>query len=67
MKKEIPYCVKHRDGWCALFDQRKTAYRDSVETRCGYFVVLPFAIERHDPTCEECVNKLTEQNKQSHA
>ena len=47
-------CVRSRDGWCALRDQRQTTYRDSMETRCGMFVTLPWGIERRTPDCVEC-------------
>ena len=47
-------CVRSRDGWCALRDKRKTAYSDSVETRCGMFVALPWGIERRQPDCPDC-------------
>lgn len=50
----VVVCVRSRDGWCALRDQRKTAYRDNVETRCGMVVTLPWGIDRREPDCIEC-------------
>ena len=68
--QRIVSCVRSRDGWCALRDQRQTSYRDSMETRCGMVVALPWGIERRTPDCEECRNagkqlttKLSEQEE----
>lgn len=52
--QRIVMCVRHRTGWCALRDQRRTAYRDSMETKCGYVVTLPWGIERREPDCADC-------------
>lgn len=52
--EQVVSCVRSRNGWCALRDQRQTTYRDSMETRCGMFVTLPWGIERRTPDCEEC-------------
>ena len=52
--KKTLWCVRSRDGWCVLRDQRKTVYRDSVETKCGYVVTLPWGIEQREPDCIEC-------------
>jgi len=50
----IVVCVRSRDGWCALRDQRKTAYSDHVQTRCGMVVTLPWGIGRRQPDCPDC-------------
>ncbi len=50
----VVVCVHSRDGWCVLRDQRKTAYSDNVETKCGMVVTLPWGIERRQPDCIEC-------------
>jgi hypothetical protein len=33
-------------------------YRDSVKTACGYFVIATGGIERREPSCPECLEKL---------
>ena len=57
------WCVMWRDEvgqrqWCVLKDQRAHAYRDSMETACDHFVVLPWGIEKRLPTCAECAHVL---------
>lgn len=54
MNKE-PVCVQHREGWCILKDQRRTAYKDDMRTKCGNVVIYPLGIERRESNCEECL------------
>jgi len=49
------WCVRHRNGWCAVFDGRcpsEDAWE--VPTKCDHFIHLPWACEKRVPTCEEC-------------
>ena len=49
------WCAKHRDGWCAIKPNRKPPDDiDQVATRCGYFICLPWGLEKREPTCSEC-------------
>lgn len=51
------WCVEHREGTCAVKSGRKPSESaDSVETKCGKFVILPFGYEKAEPTCEECAS-----------
>lgn len=63
-KSRAVQCVHWRDretkaeGWCALrrglgkHDENRGT--DSVETKCGLFVIAPGRFEKRVPTCEEC-------------
>lgn len=53
--------LSHTDVWCACLRQPKKhpkKYRDSIATKCGYYVTLPIGIEDREPTCEDCLEKL---------
>lgn len=53
------WCVKHREGWCAVKGNRRFAEdADSVPTLCGHFVIFPGGIKRGEPDCPECLTKL---------
>lgn len=50
------WSVRHRDGWCAIRDNRDHGQRaTSVPTACGMFVTLPWGQEQRDPDCPTCV------------
>lgn len=49
------WCAKHRDGWCAIKPNRQPPEDVfQVETRCGYFIFLPWDFADREPTCREC-------------
>ena len=52
-----PWCVEHRDGWCAMMQQHgpRDINAMSVETCCKHWVTLPFGRERRKPTCPDCL------------
>ena len=53
------WCVKHKDGWCAVKDGKKPDEREtSVPVKCDHFVILPLGMERREPTCPECLKLL---------
>lgn len=49
------WCVRHRDGWCILKNQRNPRYKDHQRTLCQYVVTLPLGIEKRRPTCPDCL------------
>lgn len=49
--------VRHRGGWCAT-RRKRARYSDSVPTVCGFYVALPWGVERREPDCQECVQRL---------
>ncbi len=57
----LPFVVRHKDGWCEKADQTATPeYADNIRTKCGWVVVLPFAIARREPTCHECTHGVAD-------
>lgn len=53
------WCVKHRDGWCAVEPDEEPAEGSwSVPTVCGYYVTLPGGYDRREPDCDECLAAL---------
>lgn len=56
--KLLPLCVASRERWCICKDQETKSETESVPTLCGYFIALPWGIERHESTCPECIEKL---------
>lgn len=55
----LPWCVQHRDGWCAVkTGMRPAEAAASVQTKCGHFVVLPMGAEQTDPDCPDCIAAL---------
>lgn len=63
MSDKAANCVRSRDGWCARLDQRRTDYADSVETKCGYVVTLPWGVERRVPDCQECRKEIADERR----
>lgn len=60
MKMKV-WCVKHRDGWCAVRNNSKPHEGvSSVPTKCNMFVILPLGIQRRMPTCFDCKKVLNE-------
>lgn len=59
-----PVCVRHRDGWCATYYKKveRAEGAFSVRTVCNHYVMLPWGVERRDPTCEECKKQLSDRN-----
>jgi hypothetical protein len=53
------WCVMARDKkWCATKSgERPVDTATSVPTRCGFFVILPWGIERRNPTCVDCKSR----------
>lgn len=51
-----PWCIKHKEGWCAVLDQAKKPEDNgtTIQTLCAHFVLMPFGIERRVPTCVDC-------------
>lgn len=50
------WCVKHRDGWCAVegnYEPEEGSW--SVPTVCGYGVTLPFGYDHRAPDCTDCL------------
>lgn len=49
------WCVRHRDGWCAVDGDYEPAEGSwSVPTVCGYGVTLPYGYQHREPTCPDC-------------
>ena len=49
------WCVRHKDGWCAVDNRKRFKESDSsVKTACGMVVTLPLGCEYRIPTCQEC-------------
>jgi hypothetical protein len=67
-----PWCISwiHRDSkgfiitnsreWCMAASQPKgeKKYQESIKTACGYFIIATGGIDRREPTCSECLDKL---------
>lgn len=45
-----------RTGWCAV----SVPDRDQPKTVCGYFVVFPMATANRKPTCQQCLDLLSQ-------
>lgn len=53
------WCVRHRDGWCAVAGNMKPAEdASSIHTACDHYVVLPLGTSKRHPTCDECLAAL---------
>jgi len=48
--------------WCATY-KRTTQYQDSIKTLCGHIILFTGGIERRQPTCKECLEKLKRRRK----
>lgn len=52
------WCVQSREGWCAVKGGKKPSESaDSVETRCGHAVILPWGHKKRIPDCGHCLAK----------
>ena len=59
------WCVQYRSEaghakqWCAVGDNREPEEVEfNVHTTCNHYVILPLGIEKRQPTCGECLEKL---------
>ena len=51
----VVWCVRHREGWCAVRGNKQPSDdENNVPTLCGFFVTMPFGIECRVPDCKEC-------------
>jgi hypothetical protein len=59
------WCVLARDGiWCATKAQRcEPDIVNAVPTLCGMVVVLPWDLQKRQPTCVVCRRRLSEKEK----
>ena len=67
--KQLPVCVRHRDGWCATRRKRlptDNEVTDAQPTLCKHYVVAPWGYEFRRPTCPECLAILKAKESPSH-
>ena len=73
MTKMDPWCVswfqRHAGQvstveWCEAASQPKGNffYRDYIRTACAKVITLPVGIERHEPTCPECLKRIAKRS-----
>jgi hypothetical protein len=58
-RKMISWCVNGKRGWCIVKGGiRERERAENIPTLCGYFIVLPFGVEKREPTCLECRQEM---------
>jgi hypothetical protein len=59
-------CVRSRDGWCVIASgEDYEGTPNSVNTLCGYVVILPWAGARRLPDCPLCLEALRKKQREN--